>query len=299
MKNYKEGVGLVDKKYKVTLLDINTDINGEINLIKTIIPKDCCYICDIRDINNEYINEIKKNCLKFVLFDDFGIKNIRPDILINPTPFCYYDYKKSDYPNTILLLGEKFFLINQPLISKAYVRNFKREKYNIMASFGGADPCGITEFFIRNIVPELKKHNISIILGPAYGRKFEVIKKYKNIANVKFYTNIYTLDDVFLNNDIAFLCGGDTCIEACASGIATFIISSIYYEKKIGKLLHKKKMAYFVTDIEDIKNNSVDDKYLKILEDNKILLNNLSEHGMDLVDGRGQERIYDILLAKI
>lgn len=298
MRNYKEGVDLVNKKYKVILLDVSEDINSEISLLKTVITNDCYFVCDIRKIDNQYIAEIKKNCLKFVLFDDLGRKDIEPDILINPTPFCYADYKQNDYPKTILLLGEKFFLVSDTLVKRAYLRDFNKEKYNIMASFGGADPCNITEFFLKDIVPQLNRHNISIILGPAYSRKKEIIKKYGVIKNIKFYTNVSPLGDIFLDNDIAFVSGGDTCIESCVSGLATFIISSIYYEKQIAELLHKKKMVYFIADIEDIKNNNVNKNYLKILKEDKMLLRRFYNRTRGLVDGRGQERIYNILVGK-
>ena len=296
MKDYNEGVNLVKRKYRTNLLNRDIDFNNEINSIKNIITKDSIFICDIRGVNNEYITKIKESCKKFVLFDDLRLKSIHPDILINPTPFCYEDYKQDNYHSTTLLLGEKYFFINPSLSQSAYARNFKKDRYNIMASFGGADPCNITGIFIKNIVPSLKGHHISIVLGSAYKKKSEIVKKYKDLESVKFYTDISPLDKLFLDNDIAFTCGGDTCIEACSSGIATFIISSIYYERQLGQLLHQKKMAYFVADIEDIKNNDFDNNCLETLKTNNGLLNNLSKAGMNLIDGRGQERVYQAIL---
>lgn len=299
MKDYKEGVGLVDKKYEAVLLRADADIRSEIDLIKNVISGDSYFICDIRNIDNGYISEIKKNRLKFILFDDLGVKGIEPDILINPAPFCQYGYKREEYPNTKLLLGEKFFFINPSLIDRAHLRDFKKERYNIMASFGGADPCNITEFFIKNIAPQLKEHDISVILGPAYKRKSAIVEKYGNIGNVTFYTDITGLDDMFLSSDIAFVCGGDTCIESCVSGAATFIISSIYYEKSLGQLLDKNKMAYFVADIEDIKSSNVDNKYLKVLHGDEALLSSISKRGMGLIDGNGQDRVYKTIKGEL
>jgi spore coat polysaccharide biosynthesis predicted glycosyltransferase SpsG len=295
MKNYKEGISLVKNRYSVILLNPAQDINSEISKIKKIIQKGCCFICDIRGVDNRYIAEIKKKSSKFILFDDLGIKDISPDILINPTPFCYYGYKKNNYPDTILLLGEKFFFIDNYLIKRACIRAFKGKRYNIMASFGGADPCNITELFINNIAPCLEGHRISIILGPANIRQDVILEKHRHKKNIRFYTHLSSLSNIFLKNDIAFVCAGDTCIESCSSGVATFIVSSIAYEKNIGQLLHSKKMAYFVTDVEEIKNKILNNGYLDALN-NRRFLRDISSNGFKLADGRGQRRIYDILL---
>lgn len=295
MRNYTEGTNLVNNKFKVISLDINTDTPSEIGLLKSIISKDSYFICDLRNINNEYISQIKKNCRRFILFDDLGIKNISPDILINPTPFCNEVCRQNELPNSTLLSGEKFFFINETLVEKSYVRNFEKQRLNIMASFGGADPCNITEFFIKHMVPQLSAHNISIILGPAYANKEEIFGRHSKISNVKFYLNIWPLDELFLQNDIAFVCAGDTCIESCASGAATLILSSINYERKLGELLHKKGMAYFIADIEDIKRNKINEAYLEVLKDPARLMS-ISQAARHLIDGRGQERIYQAIV---
>jgi len=295
MKQYKGGIALVEKKYKVLPLSVELDIPGEIAFIKKAITDNSYFICDTRNVTKEYVAEIKKMCLAFVLFDDLSAQGIAPDMLINPTPFCSDDYNYGKYPGTMLCLGEKYFFANEALLDKAHERHFDKEKYNILASFGGADPCNITEFFINNIAPKLKKHNISIVLGPAYAGKAEVLERYRRIDSINFFTDIFPLDGKLLENDIAFVSGGDTCIEACASGAATFIISSIYYEKKIGELLHRNKMAYFVSDIDDIKDNMFDESYLDVLAGDKKTLGSISRAGMTLVDSRGLGRVYKLL----
>ncbi len=296
MKNYSEGVRLVKNRYQVRLINKDLNINDEVRLIRRSIDKDSDFICDLRNINNGYISKIKENCNKFILFDDLGIKNLTPHVLINPTPFCYLNYNGKIKSKTTLLLGEKFFFTDKPLIKKAFTRKYNKRKYNILASFGGADPCNITNFFLKNIAPNLKTHRISVILGPANQNKLELIKNYRN-KNIKFYTNLTCLSDVFSTCDIAFVCAGDTCIESCVSGLATFIISSIYYEKKLGQLLHKKKMAYFVADIANIKMNKISARYLKIMNSDK-LLREISSQGRDLVDGEGLERVYAVIKSK-
>jgi spore coat polysaccharide biosynthesis predicted glycosyltransferase SpsG len=295
MRRHKEGINLVKNKYIVIGLEVDRNIESEIEYIKDTIRQDSYFICDIRNINTVYVKEIKQKCHTFVLFDDLKIKDVGSDILINPTPFCYSDYDECDYPDTKLLLGERFFFVSQYLTSKSYQRNFDKDNLMIMASFGGADPCNISEYFVEHVVPQLSSHNVSIVLGPAYEKKAELLKKYGSISQLTFYTDLSSLDDLLLQNDIAFVCGGDTCIEACASGIATFIISSIDYEKKIGKMLEERKMVLFVTDIEDIRAHRHNDGYLDILSKDTYLLRNLSANGMSLVDGRGLERTYKIL----
>lgn len=294
MRDYPEGIDLVRNKFEVVTLDKGVGKKDEASILCESINKGSYFICDLRGVDDAYISEIKKTGATFILFDDLSIKNVYPDILINPTPFCYEEYNRNKYPGMTLLLGEKFFFIRPELSSKAYPRNFIKDRHSIMASFGGADPLNITEFFIQKIVPKLGAYDISIVLGPAYAKKEETIKRYGGSSAIRFFTQIFPLDPMLLNHDIAFVCAGDTCIEALRSGIATFIISSIGHEKKIGQLLDKKGMAYFVTDIEDVESGNFSHDYLGVFDD-KERLRGLSVRGMTLVDGRGLERIYDYI----
>lgn len=297
MKDYPEGIELVRKKFKVFTLKKSTGRKEEIEILNKIIDTGSYFICDLRDIDDDYIRGVKKRCGAFILFDDLIVRDAHPDILINPSPFCSRDYNKSEYPHTDLLLGERYFFMRSGLIDKSQARNFQKKRYSIMASFGGADPMNITEFFIRNIAPEIKGHDISVILGPAYMKKEEIMKKYKDTGSLHFFTNIFPLDEMLSSHDIAFVCGGDTAVEACTSGTATFIISSIGYEKKFAQLLHEKGMAHFVADIEDIKIDKLSRGYMDILSD-KNRLEELSRNGMALTDGGGLERIYKFISKK-
>lgn len=297
MKDYPEGIDLVRNKFEVFTLDKGIGKKDEARILRESINAGSYFICDLRGVDDAYISEIKKTGATFILFDDMGIENVHPDILINPTPFCYEEYNRNKYPGMTLLLGEEFFFIRPELSSKAYSRNFIKDRRSIMASFGGADPLNITEFFIQKIVPKLGAYDISIVLGPAYAKKEEIINKYGALDMIRFFTQVFPLDSMLLNHDIVFVCGGDTCVEATRSGAATFIISSIDYEKKLGQLLDKKGMAYFVADIEDIKSGKFSRDYLGALK-NKERLKSLSFHGMTLVDGRGLERIYNYLQEK-
>lgn len=295
MKDYKEGVDLVNQlKFPVILLSPQTTFDEEIRIIKNKAKQNSIIICDVRKIGQPYISQMKEHFRTFVLFDDLGIKNVNPDILINPAPYCYNEYNKRDYPKSALLLGEKFFFLSKQLKDNSCKRDFRKEKFSIMASFGGADPMNITEVFIQRLVPCISEFDISIILGPAYLKKDEIKTRYGSIKNIRFIENVSPLDRVFLKHNIAFVCGGDTCIEACASGMATFIIASIYYEKKTAELLHKSRMAYFVGDIEGIKRDGFSNGCLRALK-NKDFLNRIASYGRNLTDGKGLERVCRIL----
>src|SRR3989338_4801734 len=236
MKDYPEGIDLIRNKFEVFTLDRGIGKKDEARILRESIKAGSYFICDLRGVDDAYISEIKKIGATFILFDDLGIEDVHPDILINPTPFCYEKYNRIGYPGTTLLLGEKFFFMRPGLSDKSYSRNFLKNKYSIIASFGGADPLNITEFFIQTIVPKLGTCDISIVLGPAYAKKEEMINKYGASDTVRFVTQAFPLDPMLLNHDIAFVCGGVTCIEATRSGAATFIISSIDYEKSLGQL---------------------------------------------------------------
>lgn len=292
MKGYPEGIKLVEGRYRVVILARNSGEKEELEFISRNISKGCFFICDVRGVGAGYVKKIKRICTKFVLFDDLGEACGQSDILINSGLLYNRAYNKKGFPGTDFLLGEKYFLLSRKLVSRGHKRGFVGRKLKVMASFGGADPCGVTEFFIENIVPLLKGHEIAVVLGPAFGRKKEVLRRYAGINGLKFISGVNNLDNLLLKHDIAFTCGGDTCIEACASGAVTMIISSIFYERKLAEVLHKRGMAYFVADIDALRNKEFNLGPLKIALGDRRLLRNISSTGLGRVDGLGLERVY-------
>ncbi|MBU1077561.1 MAG: hypothetical protein KKH98_09730, partial [Spirochaetes bacterium] len=111
MKDYPEGVNKVKGFFKVVTIPENMNINNEIDTFNDLLLKDDVYICDLRDIDNHYIQKIKEHAKMFVYFDDLGVKDLRPDVLINPSPYVkendYGDHQQCTY-----LLGLEYFLLN-------------------------------------------------------------------------------------------------------------------------------------------------------------------------------------------
>ncbi|MBF0483562.1 MAG: hypothetical protein HQL25_02535 [Candidatus Omnitrophica bacterium] len=296
MRDYPEGIRLVEPEFKVIRLPKDIPIEDEIQLMGPEFNKNTFFFCDIRNLTQKYIDAVRSACRKFILFDDLSVKNLQPDILINPTPFSYLNYNTKVCVHTKLLLGEEYFFVSDHLVKQARKRDFSKDHFNILASFGGADPCNITEYFLNEIVPLLTPHTVTVVLGPAYKLAAEVQVKYASLKNVKFVVGPKNLDDLFLSNDIAFVCGGDTCIESCCSGAATFVISSISYEKQCAEILSARNMVVFATDIEDIKAGRVNKKFMDLIKKSEPRLKAISDQGMVLVDGSGLKKIYDALM---
>ncbi len=302
MRNFPEGVGKVKTTYPVEYVPKDLSICEERDFIFSKIAVKDVFICDIKGIDNNYIKKIKQKVSLFCYFDDIGISDINPDILINPSPYTdmslYTPADGCDY-----LLGLDYFILDNR-IYKTKKDSLNTNIRKILLSFGGADLTNITGAFIKNMRDFFKEYFITVIIGCAYNQKRE--KQLKEITNVrkaqgftiKLKKDVPSLYPFFLETDIAIVAGGDTCLESIFTGTPTFIISSIEYEAKSAKALHDKGIARHVGFIQKDSAKEI----LKNVENdlsNKKLLKELFENGKSVIDGKGIERVANKILEKI
>jgi spore coat polysaccharide biosynthesis predicted glycosyltransferase SpsG len=302
MKNFSESVGKVKTKYPVVYVPQDLNVDEEADFLLSKINNNATFICDIRGINNTYIKKLKQKVSLFCYFDDIGVSDINPDILINPSPYATMNlYTPAD--SSKYLLGLDYFILDRS-IYKTKKESLNTNAKKILLSFGGADPTDITGAFVADMTDFFKEYFITVIIGCAYDQKREEqLKEMINTRKTQGFTielkkDVPNLYPFFLETDIAVVAGGDTCLESIFTGTPTFIISSIDYEERTACWLQEKGIALHIGFIErdsmekilaNIENGLTDEKLSK----------DLFEKGKSAIDGKGIERVANKILEKV
>jgi len=299
-KKYPDAIKLIkERRFSVIYLAGYKTLHRELAKISSVLdslrPK--LFIADIRNIENNYIKAIKKKGCIFVYFDDLGRKDLRPDVMINPSPIKRF----LDYPSSRgvrYLLGLKYFILNNAssLRKKRYCK-VRRHAKRVTMSFGGADPKDCTYKIIRHIDRFPKGIKYNFILGPAYKNKRQVMRYIRSSYrgnNVTIKEDVKDMIHLFSLSDIAVVSGGDTLIEALYARVPTIVVPTIWYEDVIAKKMKKQGYTLKTSQIDHLKETEFVSRLSSMVCDySKRLKMHKSSKG--LVDNNGANRVFKYL----
>lgn len=168
-KDIGETVLFFTNKYFDMLSDLGLDqkvVND--NAITRYLNKNDCIIVDRYDINQSYIDRLRK-CARVGYIDDLGSVDYNSDFVINGNIYA----KKGDYTQAkTCFLGTKYTLLRSEFMSKECIE-VKYQVENVLITFGGSDPNQLTNKLLSYLY-KMKRINFHIIVGPHFSGFHEI-----------------------------------------------------------------------------------------------------------------------------
>ena len=251
-KLHKNFINLL-KKEKFNYVKINR-IENFSSIQKVITKKKInIIISDYYGFNLENKKKTKKIIDKLIVIDDHIKRKHYCDVLINNN-FMSYKSKneiKKLNPNTLLFLGEKYFIHN-----KNFFRIKKKEKRKIkkvFVFFGSSDPSNETFKFIKAV--ENFDYVKFVILIGKLNKKISQIRSYcKNKKNIKVFYNVPNslALRIMQNTNFAFGSGGINLTERLYLGIPSVAVCTALNQKDALLALKKKKIIHYLGSSKEI-----------------------------------------------
>lgn len=292
-KNYKIGFRLIQSSgFKIEKIPDNKLVwnsENEAIVLKNLNPK--VLIIDRLSTN---LNLTKKLGSRLVCFDDVGRGVKKADVVINGI-LHKLEKKKNRY------IGYNYLFL-QNIKKKYKKKNTSKVKYMVV-SFGGYDYRNLTGFFLDAIKENIfflnMKVKIDILIGKESRKKInswkrkikEINKKKGNIKLSVFVTDFFKR---LSKADIAILSGGLTIFNALYCGIP--VIGIPQYKHQLDTLKNLKSLNAIKLGC---KNMSLKKKLfidtLNNLATSKDDRQMLKKNGSNLIDGKGPDRVIDVL----
>jgi len=268
--NNNDVKSLLRNKKINNIFSIKTKKNFE-NLDNTI-----CVIDTFLKLGKDIKNFISNNNLKKVIIFD----NIEKNNYIKINPVAYLTKKFPNHRN--IYQGLKYFITNKSKKSK------KSKLYKkILITIGGSDKYNLSYLIAKKIMNDF---SLSVLVGPGYNKKNKIFK----LKNIKFFRNLKSTSNLFLNNDIVISTGGFSMFESCSLNKPTFVIENYRHQKNAIKYFEKKKYIYNFGSRKKFKQLS-SKKTILILKNTKII-KNLIKKNQNIFDSKAISRIKDIIL---
>lgn len=282
------------KNAKIPYIILETDYTNmeeETEPLSRILQKGDKILVDSYYVTVEYFEYLKKFG-KVIYIDDVHSFEYPVDMVINGN--IYGDREK--YQAGTVLGGCKY----SPLKREYKEAKKFRKPENILVTTGSSDPYKITEKLVDVILLDevLSKQKINIICGK-YNKSYEVIKHLtKQNPNIEIFQNVSDMWEYMKNAMLAITAGGTTMTELSCMGVPIVCFSFVENQDRIVKTFVEDGYAHYGGFYAIEKENLVQNicTAAKELVMNDILREQYAVKLMELVDGRGCERIAEEII---
>ena len=187
--------------------------NYVINNVKDLKPDWIIFDLPYSDLDTSYFSALRYEGVGIFFIDDFRFLNPGVDILLNSSILAKKKFLNSPNIFTKYLLGPQFFIFDESDNNTLPVRS--DNLFNVVLTFGGADPTNLTKKVINALINKHWKQTIfRIILGPGYHE----IKYVENLVKLyekqfKIIVNPSSIFPYLKGADLVISAGGRTMYE--------------------------------------------------------------------------------------
>lgn len=292
MKNYEDGVNFIQRKgFNVVLIDIQDNSDETlINICDKYLPSKIIFDLYTTPYTS-FFDYAKKQNIRTIVFDTKGRCCGDCDILINDSivrNFTAYNHLKG---HSKLYIGPDYFLMEKSYEFLPIQKNVQE----ILITMGGSDPAGLTLKVVDSLKNSKDSMIINVVLGPGYTDHDKIHNLTEINSIFRVFENPAHFIDLLSCQDIVITSGGRTLYECAHLGRPVIILPSIDHEAKTAEEFEKTTGSINVNLWNDKRTPEKIKKTLEEYISNYELRDKISKNGRKLVDGKGLNRIINLL----
>lgn len=266
-------------------------------------------------VTEKYLAALKKR-ITTIYMDDIYAFSYPVDMLINYNIYgeeMGYE-KDAAFADTKLLLGANYVPLREEFSAGAgYVQSRKElslgvanvtpaEEGGILITTGGSDSFNLAgqllmEAMKYDALKEKEYHVVSGSLNPHIGELQALAKKHENIH---IHCNVTNMAELMAESEVALSAGGSTLYELCAMGVPVIAFSFAENQERLVQTFVKRGIAQYGGNYRTEGSGMVQQTIagLQKLCGDEMLRTEYRRKALQLVDGRGAERIAEALLSE-
>lgn len=277
--------------------------------------KDIAILVDSYYVTEKYLAALKKR-ITTIYMDDIYAFSYPVDMLINYNIYgeeMGYE-KDAAFADTKLLLGANYVPLREEFSAGAgYVQSRKElslgaanvtpaEEGGILITTGGSDSFNLAgqllmEAMKYDALKEKEYHVVSGSLNPHIGELQALAQKHENIH---IHCNVTNMAELMAESEVALSAGGSTLYELCAMGVPVIAFSFAENQERLVQTFVKRGIAQYGGNYRTDGNKMIQNTIagLEKLCGDEALKTEYRRKALQLVDGRGAERIAEALLSE-
>ena len=247
-------------------------------------------INDILDTDADYMEEIKDSGCRIVNFDDNGLGRDLADCNINALP----SNMPTEAGAAVVFSGPDYLLLSAEFSPDTRGRKITSTPSSILVTLGGSDTYGNTLVAVTALQKCNKLQKIDIITGPAFRHWDELSDLVIGDRRCVVHGTVPSLANFMADHELALVGGGITLFEAAACALPTLAVASEDFEEINIQWAEDRGITRMAGAGQPSDSWTIYDSARSLL-DNRSERLAMAEAGPRLVDGKGSDRIVDII----
>lgn len=297
MKDFPEAVAKVQEAgYLVEKLPLRLSEKESFKeTIKILQKKHTSFlITDLLEIKEDYSPDLKRHGIKSISIDILGRIKLQSDIIINRTTITKRFERYDKNQATRYYLGPKYVPLRKQFQGlNETPRQIHPEVQNVLLCFGGGDEYNLSAR-VSWIIGKFPKVNTTIVLGPAFKLEEELQEIVSQLSKKPtILKNIKNMKDFLLQSDLAVCAGGSILYELAVTGTPALIIPMNDHQVENAEEFEKFGSVLAVSLHSEIEDEDIENAIKQLSDFSR--RKSMSEAGKKITDGKGAERIAEII----
>jgi UDP-2,4-diacetamido-2,4,6-trideoxy-beta-L-altropyranose hydrolase len=255
-------------------------------------------VVDHYGIDHRWEAALRSSCQKLLVIDDLANRFHVCDVLLDQNLIANFQerYKSLTVESCACLLGPDYALL-QPEYELYHRRTPPRLApiTRILVYFGGADQKNVTERVVAAFLGLERKDVIMDVVVSSQSPYHASIQDLIGTSdNIFLHSTIPSLAQLMVQADFSIGASGATSWERCCLGVPAHVVTLAENQKPIAEELDRRGFINWLGDQENVSVESLKGALLDALSTN-VRLYDWSAQCRSLVDGKGTERVADIL----
>ena len=241
----------------------------------------------------QYQERLKQGGSRVLLVDDSArATDYEADVVLNQNAFARPGFYRSK-PGTRLLLGAHYVLLRREFrCSRWFDRQIPSVGTKVLITMGGSDPDNVTQRVVDSLAGmNADALQTTVILGGnnPYGDSLREAGG-KSGHNIRLLQDVKNMSEWMKWADMAVTAAGSTCWEMCFLGLPALLIDLAPNQVPIAEELARAGAASHLGGTKDVTAENITAELQSLLESPERRAA-MSEHGRELVDGEGAQRV--------
>jgi len=257
-------------------------------------------VTNFRRVNNDQVRVLRDCGLRVACVDDLGNRHLDCDLIINPSIVTNYHRYSSNNPDFRLHAGPAYLML-APEYQELHgiERHFAGPVHSIVVAMGGIDRPGTTVRIVESLLDWRQDVTCHIILGAGFKFSAELQSNLSAQEDGRFYIyeNLPSLASMLFAADIGFTGGGNTLYEMACVGTPALVLFDEEHEGEQGKALQDQGSARCLGHGPHVPPEQIRQALEEFDDPQRRELS--AKAGRSLVDGKGVERVFDLLMELV
>jgi UDP-2,4-diacetamido-2,4,6-trideoxy-beta-L-altropyranose hydrolase len=254
-------------------------------------------IVDHYGLDRAWEERLRPHARKLMVIDDLANRHHDCDVLLDQNyavdgPARYRPWVPAPCR---LLLGPRYALLRPEYAQyRETMAPRSGEIKRVLVYLGGADNANNTGKVVAALSEaSLAQLEVDVVIGPNFIHKQSVTELAKARPHTRIHGHLPHLAELMAQADLAIGAGGATTWERCCMELPSLVITIAENQKPSISALHEDGYVAWIGDSKDVTERGLNDAIKKFLTDRSTTK---YVSCPELVDGKGLDRVVDILL---